>query len=44
MQTSEYEVIIIGAGPTGLHARSLELLDQRGIVDRFLAQGKTHRA
>ncbi|MEU9310356.1 FAD-dependent monooxygenase [Streptomyces sp. NPDC048256] len=25
----------------GLHARSIELLDQRGIVDRFLAVGRT---
>lgn len=32
------------AGPRagGLHARSLEVLDQRGIVDRFLAEGQTH--
>ncbi|GGU42710.1 rifampin monooxygenase [Lentzea flava] len=26
----------------GLHARSLEILDQRGIVDRFLALGTKH--
>lgn len=26
----------------GLHARSLEVLDQRGLVDRFLALGTTH--
>ncbi len=74
MQTIDHDVIIVGAGPTGLmlaaelalagvdaaiverkptqarvggragglHARTLELLDQRGIVDRFLAAGKTH--
>ena len=70
----EHEIVIVGAGPTGLmlagelalagtdvaiveervtnnrnharagglHIRSLELLDQRGIVDRFLAEGQTH--
>jgi 3-(3-hydroxy-phenyl)propionate hydroxylase len=74
MPTIDHDVIIVGAGPTGLmlaaelalagvdaaiverkpaqarvggragglHARTLELLDQRGIVDRFLAAGKTH--
>ena len=26
----------------GLHARSLEVLDQRGIVDRFLAEGQAY--
>ncbi|WP_310376400.1 rifampin monooxygenase [Catenuloplanes atrovinosus] len=26
----------------GLHARSIEILDQRGILDRFLAQGTRH--
>lgn len=26
----------------GLHARTLEVLDQRGIVDRFLAEGRPH--
>ena len=74
MQVSDHDIIIVGAGPTGLmlaaelalagvdaaiverkpvqarvggragglHARTLELLDQRGIVDRFLAEGQTH--
>jgi 3-(3-hydroxy-phenyl)propionate hydroxylase len=28
----------------GLHARSLEVLDQRGVVDRFLAEGQQHPA
>ena len=28
----------------GLHARSIEILDQRGIADRFLAQGQLHPA
>jgi len=31
---------LAGSRASGLHARSLELLDQRGIVERFLAQGK----
>ncbi len=67
------EVIVVGAGPTGLmlagelalagvdvevlerrstaelvgtrargfHARTIEILDQRGIADRFLAEGQT---
>lgn len=71
---SEHEILISGAGPTGLmlagelalagidvaiveqrstmavagrragglHARSLEVLGQRGIVDRFLAEGQTY--
>ena len=25
----------------GLHARTIEVLDQRGIADRFLAEGRT---
>ncbi|WP_028045221.1 FAD-dependent monooxygenase [Cellulomonas sp. URHE0023] len=30
-----------GTRAGGLHARTLEMLDQRGIVDRFLAAGRT---
>ncbi len=26
----------------GLHARTLEVLDQRGVVERFVAEGQTH--
>lgn len=33
---------LAGSRAGGLHARSLEVLDQRGIVDRFLAVGQTH--
>jgi 3-(3-hydroxy-phenyl)propionate hydroxylase len=29
-----------GSRAGGLHARSLEVLDQRGVVDRFLAEGQ----
>ena len=31
---------LAGSRAGGLHARTLELLDQRGIADRFLAQGQ----
>ncbi len=71
-----HEVVVVGAGPTGLmlagelalagvevvvlerratpelvgtrargfHSRTIEILDQRGIVDRFLAEGRTVQA
>jgi 3-(3-hydroxy-phenyl)propionate hydroxylase len=32
---------LVGQRGGGLHARSIEILDQRGIADRFLSQGKT---
>ena len=76
MTTTEHEVIIVGAGPTGLmlagelalagvnvaivekrpnqdvegsrasglHSRALELLDQRGLAERFVPQGTKHYA
>jgi 2-polyprenyl-6-methoxyphenol hydroxylase-like FAD-dependent oxidoreductase len=31
---------LAGSRAGGLHARTIELLDQRGIADRFLSQGK----
>jgi 3-(3-hydroxy-phenyl)propionate hydroxylase len=31
---------LAGARAGGLHARTIEVLDQRGIADRFLSQGK----
>jgi 3-(3-hydroxy-phenyl)propionate hydroxylase len=31
-----------GSRAGGLHSRTIEVLDQRGIADRFLAQGQTH--
>jgi 2-polyprenyl-6-methoxyphenol hydroxylase-like FAD-dependent oxidoreductase len=35
---------LAGSRGGGFHARTIELLDQRGIADRFLAEGKTIRA
>jgi 3-(3-hydroxy-phenyl)propionate hydroxylase len=35
---------LAGSRSGGLHARTIEVLDQRGIADRFLAQGKIHPA
>jgi len=32
---------LAGARAGGLHSRTIEMLDQRGIAERFLAQGKT---
>jgi len=31
---------LAGSRAGGLHARTIEVLDQRGIADRFLAQGR----
>jgi 3-(3-hydroxy-phenyl)propionate hydroxylase len=31
---------VLGARAGGLHARTIEVLDQRGIAERFLSQGK----
>jgi 3-(3-hydroxy-phenyl)propionate hydroxylase len=31
---------VIGSRAGGLHSRTIEVLDQRGIADRFLSQGK----
>jgi 3-(3-hydroxy-phenyl)propionate hydroxylase len=31
---------VIGSRAGGLHSRTIEVLDQRGIVDRFLSQGQ----
>jgi 3-(3-hydroxy-phenyl)propionate hydroxylase len=31
---------LVGVRAGGLHSRTIEVLDQRGIADRFLAQGK----
>jgi 3-(3-hydroxy-phenyl)propionate hydroxylase len=33
---------IVGVRAGGLHSRSIEVLDQRGIADRFVSQGQTY--
>ena len=33
-----------GSRGSGLHARTIEVLDQRGIADRFISQGQRHPA
>lgn len=35
---------LAGVRAGGLHARSLEVLDQRGVVERFVSEGQVHRA
>ncbi len=35
---------LVGSRAGGLHARTIEVLDQRGVADRFLAEGKTAQA
>jgi 2-polyprenyl-6-methoxyphenol hydroxylase-like FAD-dependent oxidoreductase len=35
---------VVGSRAGGLHARTLEVFDQRGIADRFLAEGKKVQA
>ena len=34
---------LVGARAGGLHSRTIEVFDQRGIADRFLSQGQVHR-
>ncbi|HTU46643.1 MAG TPA: FAD-dependent monooxygenase [Bryobacteraceae bacterium] len=33
---------LAGLRAGGLHIRTIELLDQRGIADRFISQGQMH--
>src|ERR1700733_1805297 len=33
--------VLVGPRARGFHSRTIEVLDQRGISDRFLAEGKT---
>jgi 3-(3-hydroxy-phenyl)propionate hydroxylase len=34
---------LMGSRAGGLHSRTIEVLDQRGIADRFLSQGQLHK-
>jgi 3-(3-hydroxy-phenyl)propionate hydroxylase len=34
---------LVGSRAGGLHSRTIEVFDQRGIADRFLSQGQVHR-
>jgi 3-(3-hydroxy-phenyl)propionate hydroxylase len=34
---------LAGSRAGGLHARTIEVLDQRGIADRFISQGQRHK-
>jgi 3-(3-hydroxy-phenyl)propionate hydroxylase len=34
---------LVGSRAGGLHSRSIEVLDQRGIADRFLSQGQLYK-
>jgi 2-polyprenyl-6-methoxyphenol hydroxylase-like FAD-dependent oxidoreductase len=36
--------VLVGSRAGGIHSRTIELLDQRGVVDRFLAEGQTAQA
>jgi 2-polyprenyl-6-methoxyphenol hydroxylase-like FAD-dependent oxidoreductase len=35
---------LVGSRAGGFHARTIEVLDQRGVADRFLAEGQTVQA
>jgi 3-(3-hydroxy-phenyl)propionate hydroxylase len=35
---------LVGSRAGGLHSRTIEVFDQRGLADRFLAQGKLHHS
>ena len=36
--------VLVGSRAGGLHARTIEVLDQRGVADRFLAEGQVAQA
>jgi 3-(3-hydroxy-phenyl)propionate hydroxylase len=35
---------LAGSRASGMHSRTIEVLDQRGIADRFVSQGQPHKA
>ena len=35
---------LAGSRGSGLHSRTIEVLDQRGIADRFISEGQLHKA
>src|SRR5580698_2982629 len=36
--------VLVGSRAGGIHSRTIEVLDQRGVVDRFLAEGRPAQA
>jgi 2-polyprenyl-6-methoxyphenol hydroxylase-like FAD-dependent oxidoreductase len=35
--------VLVGSRAGGFHSRTIEVLDQRGVADRFLAEGQVAR-
>jgi 2-polyprenyl-6-methoxyphenol hydroxylase-like FAD-dependent oxidoreductase len=35
--------VLVGSRAGGFHSRTIEVLDQRGVADRFLAEGRGGR-
>ena len=36
--------VLVGSRAGGIHARTIEVLDQRGVADRFLSEGQVAQA
>ena len=36
--------VLVGSRAGGFHSRTIEVLDQRGVADRFLAEGQVAQA
>jgi 3-(3-hydroxy-phenyl)propionate hydroxylase len=39
-----HDHLLVGSRAGGFHSRTIEVLDQRGVADRFLAEGQTAQA